>query len=198
MEEERDAAEQVKQELPILVILGNPPYNGFAGVAIAEERGLTEAYRTTKKAPAPRARASTTSTCASSAWPSGASWRRPAGGSSASSPTTPGWTACRSPGCASGILEVVRPDLDRLPERRQVQDRQADPDGETRPERLLDRAQPGGHPGRHGDRAAGAQGETTSRRTCECRYREFWGSARSVESWRSLQPATRSRALSAA
>ncbi len=32
MEEERDKAEAVKQHAPILVILGNPPYNGFAGV----------------------------------------------------------------------------------------------------------------------------------------------------------------------
>ena len=29
----------------MLVILGNPPYNGFAGVAIDEERDLLEAYR---------------------------------------------------------------------------------------------------------------------------------------------------------
>ncbi len=54
LEQERDAAEHVKQDLPILVVLGNPPYNGFAGMATAEERGLTDAYRTTKKAPAPQ------------------------------------------------------------------------------------------------------------------------------------------------
>ena len=44
-EDERDRAERVKQDTPILVILGNPPYNGFAGVAIDEERELLEAYR---------------------------------------------------------------------------------------------------------------------------------------------------------
>ena len=33
----------------ILVILGNPPYNGFAGMAVDEERGLSEAYRSTKR-----------------------------------------------------------------------------------------------------------------------------------------------------
>ena len=49
LEEERDRAERVKQETPILVILGNPPYNGFAGVAVDEERELSEAYRTTKR-----------------------------------------------------------------------------------------------------------------------------------------------------
>ena len=49
LEEERDRAERVKQETPVLVILGNPPYNGFAGMAVDEERGLSEAYRTTKQ-----------------------------------------------------------------------------------------------------------------------------------------------------
>ena len=48
LEEERDRAERVKQERPILVILGNPPYNGFAGMAVDEERELSDAYRTTK------------------------------------------------------------------------------------------------------------------------------------------------------
>jgi len=46
--EERDAAEGVKQKTPILVILGNPPYNGLAGVAMAEERDLSVAYRKAK------------------------------------------------------------------------------------------------------------------------------------------------------
>ena len=49
LEEERDRAERVKQEQPILVILGNPPYNGFAGMAVDEERELSDAYRTTKR-----------------------------------------------------------------------------------------------------------------------------------------------------
>ena len=49
LEEERDRAERVKQETPILVILGNPPYNGFAGMAVDEERELSEAYRTTRR-----------------------------------------------------------------------------------------------------------------------------------------------------
>ena len=43
LEEERDRAERVKRDTPILVILGNPPYNGFAGVAINEEQKLLEA-----------------------------------------------------------------------------------------------------------------------------------------------------------
>ena len=49
LEEERDRAERVKQEAPVLVILGNPPYNGYAGMAVDEERELSNAYRTTKR-----------------------------------------------------------------------------------------------------------------------------------------------------
>ena len=48
LEDERELSEAVKQDIPILVILGNPPYNGFAGMAVDEERELSEAYRTTK------------------------------------------------------------------------------------------------------------------------------------------------------
>ena len=47
LEDERDSAGEVKQGRKILVILGNPPYNSFAGIAkMEEERDLTEAYRT--------------------------------------------------------------------------------------------------------------------------------------------------------
>ena len=49
LEEERKRAGEVKQDTPILVILGNPPYNGFAGMAVDEERELSETYRTTKR-----------------------------------------------------------------------------------------------------------------------------------------------------
>ena len=49
LEEERDRAERLKRDTPILVILGNPPYNGFAGMAVDEERELSEAYRTTRR-----------------------------------------------------------------------------------------------------------------------------------------------------
>ncbi len=48
-EEERERADEVKQDKPILVILGNPPYNGFAGMAVDEERELSDAYRTTRR-----------------------------------------------------------------------------------------------------------------------------------------------------
>ena len=49
LEDERDRAERVKQDTPILVILGNPPYNGFAGMAVEEERELSTAYRATRR-----------------------------------------------------------------------------------------------------------------------------------------------------
>jgi hypothetical protein len=45
LEAERDAAEKVKRETPILVILGNPPYNAFAGTSPEEEQGLVEPYK---------------------------------------------------------------------------------------------------------------------------------------------------------
>jgi hypothetical protein len=45
---EREDSEHIKQQGTILVILGNPPYNGYAGIAnIEEERDLTTAYRET-------------------------------------------------------------------------------------------------------------------------------------------------------
>lgn len=44
-EQERERAREVKRERPILVILGNPPYYGYAGAAIDEERDLVEPYR---------------------------------------------------------------------------------------------------------------------------------------------------------
>ena len=49
LEEERDRAERVKRETPVLVILGNPPYNAFAGVSMDEERELFEAYRAAQR-----------------------------------------------------------------------------------------------------------------------------------------------------
>ena len=54
LEQERDSATRIKRDAPVLVILGNPPYNGYAGIAIDEERSLSNAYRTTKEAPAPQ------------------------------------------------------------------------------------------------------------------------------------------------
>ncbi len=43
--EEKNAADRVKREAKILVILGNPPYNAFAGISPEEEQGLVEPYK---------------------------------------------------------------------------------------------------------------------------------------------------------
>ena len=54
LEQERAAADKVKRTNPIIVVLGNPPYNGFAGLPADEEAGLVEPYRATKTAPKPQ------------------------------------------------------------------------------------------------------------------------------------------------
>lgn len=45
LRDERDAARKVKREAKIIVILGNPPYNRWAGAAIEEERDLIDPYK---------------------------------------------------------------------------------------------------------------------------------------------------------
>jgi Type ISP C-terminal specificity domain/N-6 DNA Methylase len=45
LEQERDQAEHVKRDVPILVVLGNPPYNAFAGTSPEEEHGLVDPYK---------------------------------------------------------------------------------------------------------------------------------------------------------
>ncbi|MCX7824491.1 MAG: N-6 DNA methylase [Verrucomicrobiae bacterium] len=45
LEAERKGAGEVKTKTPILVILGNPPYNAYAGVSPQEEQGLVEPYK---------------------------------------------------------------------------------------------------------------------------------------------------------
>ncbi|CAN5276945.1 hypothetical protein BH24GEM2_BH24GEM2_10800 [soil metagenome] len=54
LQAERDAADHVKRDERILVVIGNPPYNGYPGVAMEEERELVEGYRITKRAPRPQ------------------------------------------------------------------------------------------------------------------------------------------------
>ena len=51
LQAERDAAEKVKRDARVLVILGNPPYNAFAGVSPEEEQGLVEPYKKGLNAP---------------------------------------------------------------------------------------------------------------------------------------------------
>ena len=56
LEDERERAGRVKQDTPILVIIGNPPYNGYADMAVEEERALSEAYRVTNRVRRPEGR----------------------------------------------------------------------------------------------------------------------------------------------
>jgi hypothetical protein len=44
-EQEKEEADQVKRDRKILVVLGNPPYDGFAGVSPTEEQGLVDPYK---------------------------------------------------------------------------------------------------------------------------------------------------------
>ncbi len=53
LQEEQDRASKVKLEAPVLVILGNPPYDGYAGVSQKDERDLSTAYKTAKRGPKP-------------------------------------------------------------------------------------------------------------------------------------------------
>lgn len=45
LEQERGAADAVKRDRPILVVLGNPPYNAFAGTSPSQEQGLVKHYK---------------------------------------------------------------------------------------------------------------------------------------------------------
>lgn len=45
LQAESDAARDVKRQKPILVVIGNPPYNAYAGTSPDEENGLVEPYK---------------------------------------------------------------------------------------------------------------------------------------------------------
>lgn len=84
--EERDAADAVKQTQKILVVLGNPPYNAFSGVALDEEKDLVAPYKVGLiKTWGIRNSTSTICTCVSSASPSDALPNRAAAAWSATS-----------------------------------------------------------------------------------------------------------------
>jgi predicted helicase len=44
LEDERAGSHRVKQSHKILVVIGNPPYNAFAGTASALEGSLVDVY----------------------------------------------------------------------------------------------------------------------------------------------------------
>ena len=88
LEEERDRAERVKRDAPILVIVGNPPYNGFAGVAVDEEQNSSMNIERRNAYRCQTAGHCTIFMSASSEWLNGALPRRRAGAWFASYPTT--------------------------------------------------------------------------------------------------------------
>lgn len=49
LKREHEAARTVKREAPIIVVLGNPPYNRFAGAAMKEEADLVDHYKGIKR-----------------------------------------------------------------------------------------------------------------------------------------------------
>ena len=164
LEEERDRAEKVKQAAPILVILGNPPYNGFAGVAVDEERELSDAYRTTQRVRKPEGAGAERSV--RPVFPHGRAAHcredRPGRGVFHLQLFVAGWAVVH--GYAGAVSGGVRRHSHRLPERRQVQDRQGGAGRLARPEHLFDGRRPGGYPGRHRHRNVGAQGRPCASR----------------------------------
>ena len=162
LEEERDRADRVKRDTPVLVILGNPPYNGYAGMAVDEEA------RAIDRLPDHEAGAAT-------------------GGAGAERPVRAllqdgGASHHREDGTGCGVLHIqllvagravvhgyegavsagVRRDTDRQSQRRQVPDRQGRTGRLSRPQHLLDSGRLCRHTGRHGHLHARAQGEATS------------------------------------
>ena len=155
--EERDLAEAVKQDIPILVILGNPPYNGFAGMAVdrgTRTLGSLPQHEAGTEAGGPRPERSLRPVL-------------PHGGEAHRREDRPGrgllhlqlLVARRAVlhRDAGALPRSVRRDPDRLSERRQVQDGQGRAGRLARPEHLLDRRRSGWHPSRHGHRDARAQ-----------------------------------------
>ena len=182
LEEERDRADRVKQDAPVLVILGNPPYNGYAGMAPAddEERELSTAYRTTRKVRRPEGqglndlyvrffrmaerriveKTGKGMVCFISnySWLDGLSFT----------------------GMRERYLEAFDVDPHRLSQRRQVQDRQNDARRRARPQHLLHARRPGGHPGRYGDCTTLVR-KADHAPTNTVGFRHLWGQAKREE-----------------
>ena len=92
--EERDRADQVKRDTPVLVILGNPPYNGLAGMAVGEEEELKQAYKTTKQVKKPEGQGLNDLYVRFFRMAERRIAEKTGRGVAASSPTTRGWTGC--------------------------------------------------------------------------------------------------------
>ena len=165
LREERDRAEGVKQHPSVLVVLGNPPYNGFAGMAVGEEDELKHAYRDVKQVKKPEGQGlndlyvrffrmaerriaemtgrGVVCFISNYSWLDGLSFT----------------------GMARASPGGIRRHPHRLSQRRQVQDGKDHPRRQARPQHLLHPRRPGGHPGRHRHRHAGQEGRPCPRRS---------------------------------
>ena len=159
LEEERDRAEQVKQKKPVLVILGNPPYNGYAGMAVDEERGLFDRLPHDQTGAA--ARGPGPQRPLRPLLPHGRAPHRredrPRRRLLHLQLLVARWPLLhRHEGALPGGL---RRHPHRLSQRRQVQDRQDHARRRPRPQHLLDPGGPCRHPGGHRDHHAGSQSQ---------------------------------------
>ena len=188
LEEERERASRVKQDTPILVIIGNPPYNGFAGVA---SRRRVAAIPSVPKP-------------ISGCRPDTRGLERPVrpllphGRAAHRREDRPWhrllhlqlllarWTVVHWH--AGALLEVFDADPHRLPQWRQVQNREDAPDGSPDPSDLL-------HAGRSGRYPRWAP---PSRRSCarlihapaveSIGFRHLWGQAKREELVQTADP----------
>ena len=169
----------MKQDTPVLVILGNPPYNGFAGMAVDEERELSEAYRTTRNVRRPEGQglndlyvrffrmaerriAEKTGkgiVCFISnySWLDGLSFT----------------------GMRERYLEGLRRHPHRLPKRRPVQDGQDRARRFPGSQHFLHSGRSGGHPGGHCHRHAGQEADHAPADAVG--FRHLWGQAKREE-----------------
>ena len=163
LQEERDRAERVKQKQPILVILGNPPYNGFAGMAVDEERELSDAYRRTRRVRPPEGQGLNDLYVRFFRMAERRIAERTGRGVVCFhlQLLVARWPVVHRH--ARAVSRRVRHGSHRLSERRQVQDGQGRTGRFARPEHLFHGGRSGRHPGRHGDRDADPQGRPRAR-----------------------------------
>ena len=115
------AQAKVKQETPILVILGNPPYNGYAGMAVDEERELVDTPTALpRRCGDRRDMDSTTFTSGSSVWPNCRIAEKTGRGVVCFISNYSWLDGLSFTGMRERYLEDVRRDSGRLPKRRQV------------------------------------------------------------------------------
>ena len=164
LEEERDRAERVKQDTPVLVIMGNPPYNGFAGMAVDEERELSKAYRTTKQVRKPEGQGLNDLYVRFFRMAEAAHRGEDRAGRRLLHLQLLLAGRAVLHRNAGAIPGGFRRHPHRLSQRRQVQDGKDHTRRFAGPQHLLHAGGPGGHPGGHRHRHPGQEGGTRARR----------------------------------